>query len=109
MQVQVHYQGIEPSPWVDQFIARKIEKLDRYLGQAATVHIFLKFENRQYHTMLSIHGLFKDHAFSSNGENLYESFTLAMDKATRSLGEQKKKVKDKIHRKLFTLNRDLAY
>lgn len=105
MQVQVHYQGLEASPWLDQFITRRISKLERFLGQASSIQIHLKFENKQYSTSLAIHGLLKDYAFSANGENLYESFSLAVDKASRSLGEQKKRLKDKIHRKLFTFNR----
>ena len=108
MQVQVHYQGLEASPWLDQFITRRLSKIERYLGQAASVQIHLKFENKQYVTSLAVHGLFKDYAFSANGENLYESFSLAIDKASRTLGEQKRKIKDKIHKKMFTFNR-LAY
>lgn len=109
MQVHVHYQGMDPSPWLDQFIASRINKLERYLGQASTVEIHLKHTDRTYKTSMAIHGVFKDYAFSSDGENLYESFTLAMDKASRSLGEQKRKVKDKINRKFFSLKKDLAY
>ncbi|HXH76852.1 MAG TPA: HPF/RaiA family ribosome-associated protein [Bacteriovoracaceae bacterium] len=109
MQVQVHYQGLEPSPWLDQFIGRKVAKLDRYLTSAASIQVNLRFENREYVTGLAIHNSHHDYAFTSNGENLYESFSTAVEKASRSLGEERKKLKDKIHRKFFSIKRDLAY
>jgi len=49
MQVQVHYQGLDNSPWMDQFIADRIQKLNRYLSSAGAVQINLKFENQKIH------------------------------------------------------------
>ena len=109
MQVQVHYQGLDPSPWLDQFIGHRLEKIERYLGPSASVHINLKYENKTYVTALAIHGFFRDYAFTAEGENLYESFSLAIDKASRSLGEQKRRMKDKIHRRFISISRDLSY
>jgi ribosomal subunit interface protein len=109
MQVQVHYQGLDPSPWLDQFIGHRLEKIERFLGPSASVHINLKYENKTYSTSLAIHGLFRDYAFSADGENLYESFSLAIEKANRSLGEQKRKLKDKIHRRFSLGPDDFSY
>ena len=103
MQVQVHYQGLEPSPWLEQFIGRRVSKLDRYLSPAASIQVNLRFENREYVTGLSIHNPNHDYAFTSNGLNLYESFSSAIEKAARVLGEEKRKVKDKINKKFFSL------
>lgn len=107
MQVQVHYQGMESSQWIDQFISRKLDKLNRYLSPASVIHIHLKFANRMYSTTMEIHNPIKDYAFSSNGENLYESFSSTMDKASRALGEQKRKLKDKINARFFSLKKDM--
>lgn len=108
MQVQVHYQGLENSPWMDQFITKRVSKLDRYLSSAATINVHLKFINRTYVTTLAIHNVNHDYAFTANGENLYESFASATDKASRALGEQKRKIKDKINRKYFSLKQAAA-
>ena len=99
MQIQVHYQGLENSPWMDQFITKRVSKLDRYLSPSASVQVHLKMDNRNYVTSLSVRNMNHDFAFTSDGENLYESFSLAVDKATRALVEHKKQIKDKIHRK----------
>lgn len=109
MQVQVHYQGLEPSPWLDRFISQRLNKIERYLGPSASVQINLKFDNKAYNTSMAIHGLFRDYAFSADGENLYESFSSALDKANRSLGEQKRRMKDRIHQKYMSINRDLVF
>jgi ribosomal subunit interface protein len=104
MQVHVHYQGLESSPWMEQFIEKRVDKLERYVNSSATVLVNLKFENRTYVTSLAIHNLNHDYAFSASGENLYESFSVAIDKATRALAEQKRIIKDKINRRYTPLN-----
>lgn len=99
MHVQVHYQGLDNSPWVDQFIESRVNKLNKYLTPSSSVQVNLRFVNRSYVTSLAIHHSHHDFAFSSEGMNLYESLSLAIDKAVRALGEQKQKVKANIHRK----------
>lgn len=108
MQVQVHYQGLDSSPWMEQFISKRVSKLERYVNNSATVLVNLKFENRTYVTSLAIHNLNHDYAFTSQGENLYESFSLAIDKATRALAEHKRMIKDKINRRYVPLNQAMA-
>ncbi len=108
MQVQVHYQGLDNSPWMEQFISKRVSKLERYVNNSATVMVNLKFENRTYVTSLAIHNLNHDYAFTSEGENLYESFSSAIDKATRSLAEHKRMIKDKINRRYVPLNQAMA-
>jgi putative sigma-54 modulation protein len=99
MQVQVHFQGLDSTPWMNQFITSRVAKLERYLNPSARIHVHLKFSNRKYITSLSIHNINHDYAYTSDGQNLFESFTLATDKATRALGEHKRMIKDKINRK----------
>jgi ribosomal subunit interface protein len=104
MRVQVHFQNLQNSPWMDNFIEQRVNKLDRYLARAASVQVNLRYENRRYITSLAIHNHY-DYAFSADGANLYESFTLAMDKAVRVLGEQKRRWRDKINKHFFSLKK----
>lgn len=99
MQISVHYQGLEHTPWMDDFITNRVMKLDRYLTPAATVQIHIKMEGQNYVTTLAIHNMNHDYAFTGQGVNLFESFQLATDKAARNLGEHKRMIKDRIHRK----------
>lgn len=103
MHVQVHYQNLENSPWMDQFIESRVNKLNKYLSQSANIQVNLRFERNRYVTSLAIHNPNHDYAFSSDGINLFESFSLAVDKATRALGEHKRKMKDKINKQFFSL------
>jgi len=100
MQVQVNYQNIDRSPWIDQLIEKKLDKLSRYLANSASIQVHLKLENANYHTTLVIHNALHDYAYNCDAENLYESFSSAIDKASRSLKEHKQMVKNRIHRKL---------
>lgn len=101
MQVQVHYQGLDHTPWMDEFITKRVSKLNRYLNQASRIEVHLKFVNRSYVTSLAIHNPYHEYAFSSEGENLYESFSIAIAKASRALTEHKRQTKNRIHRRLF--------
>ncbi len=108
MQVQVHYQGLDNSPWMDQFIADRIQKLNRYLSSAGAVQINLKFENKRYITSLAIHNKNQDYAFAGEADNLYGAFSQALDRAVRSLGEHKRMLKDKINRRYTPLKNAVA-
>jgi ribosomal subunit interface protein len=103
MHVQVHYQNLDNSPWVDQFIERRMNKIDKYLAQSASVQVNLKYVNKSYVTSLAIHNPYHDYSFTSEGGNLYESFSEAIDKAARVLGEHKRKIKDKINKRFSSL------
>lgn len=99
MQVQVNFQGLDHSPWMDEFITKKVSKLNRFLSPSATVIVHLKFNNNLYSTTLSIHSMHHDYAFSGDGDNLYESFSIAIERATRALSEHKRQIKDRISRR----------
>lgn len=99
MQVKVHYEGLDHTPWMDDFITRRVGKLERYLHQASHVLVNVRFQNKQYSTSIAIHNPHHDFAFSSLGLNLFESFTAAVDKASRTLSDHKKKIKERINRR----------
>lgn len=105
MNIQVHYQQIEQSPWMEEFMFSKAQKLKRYLNGSSSILITVRFENRAYSTTLAIHNLNRDYAFSCEGENLYEAFAGCVDKAARALSEHKKMIKDKINRRYLPVNR----
>ncbi len=108
MQVQVHYQGLESSPWLDQFITRRVEKLERFLSPHSDVVIHLRLEGVLYHTTLEVQNTKRRLAYTTNAETLYEAFSETVDKAQRDLGERKRKLKDRINRNFFSLKKGLA-
>lgn len=108
MHFQVHYQNLDSSPWMDQFIESRVNKLNKYLTNSSSIQVNLKYENRSYVTSLAIHNPHHDYAFNTTGVNLYESFSLAIDKASRALGEQKRRVKDKINKQFFSLKHEMV-
>jgi ribosomal subunit interface protein len=95
MHVQVNYQNLDHSLWMEQFIVKRVERLNRYLSQPSRVQVNLKLEKSRYVTTLAIHNSHHDYAFSTEGLNLYESFSLAIEKAVRTLSEEKQKAKDR--------------
>jgi putative sigma-54 modulation protein len=107
MQIQVHYQGLEHTQWMDDFINTKIQKLDRYLSPDAHIQVNVKLGNQQYVTSVVVHSFRHDYSFGGEGENFYESLTDAVEKTARALSEDKKKAKNRIHRK-FNIDSELS-
>jgi ribosomal subunit interface protein len=95
MQIQVHCQGLSHSRWMDEFITKKVEKLGRYLNPSAKIQVFMRSEGDFYATTLSIHNTNHDYAFSYLGETVYESILGAIDKAARTLSENKRRFNDR--------------
>lgn len=109
MQVKVHYQGLQNSDWTDGFITSRVHKLDRYLGQASSVQVNVRqVRNNAYVTSLAIHNPYHDYAFTSEGSNLFESFQAAIDKAVRALSEHKRKIKDRINKRYFSMKKEVV-
>lgn len=106
MHVQVHYQGLDNTPWMDQFITRRVSKLNRFLGEASAVQVNIKLFKGQYITSLAIHNPYHDYAFTSKGSNMYESFAGAVEKASRALSEHKRKIKDRINKRYFSIKKE---
>lgn len=104
MQMQVYYQGIDVSPALDNFMAEKIQKLKRFLQASAPVAIYLRQDAKdQFSISLNAHAFQKDFSFHAKSANVYEGFSLALDKAQRVLGEEKRQLKDKINRRFKPL------
>jgi len=103
MHVQVHYQNLDNTQWTDQFVQDRVNRLNKYLSPSSSVQVNLRFENRSYVTSLAIHSFHHDYAFMSEGLNFFESLAEAIDKASRVLGEQKRRMKDKINKQFYSL------
>lgn len=104
MHIQVHYQNVKNSPWMDQFILGRIERLHRFLSPSGNVQVNIKHEKNLYVTNLVIHNPHHDFVFCTEAENLYESFQTSIEKAARSLSEQKRKLKDKMNKNIFSIH-----
>jgi ribosomal subunit interface protein len=105
MHLQVHYQDMKNTPWVNQFVEKRVNKLDRYLAQSANVLLNVKYKKQNYATSIVIHHSHQQYAFSAEAANLFEALSEVLNKAHRVLGEQKRKVKDKINRRYFSLKK----
>lgn len=110
MQMQVYYQGIDVSPALDDFMAEKLQKLQRFLDASAPVEVYLRQDAKELFSIsLNAHAFHKDFSFHAKSANVYDGFSQALDKAQRILGEEKRQLKDKINRKYKALrNIELA-
>lgn len=96
MHIRVHYEGAEQSPWMDQLMTKKVIKLSRYLSPTAKLDIFVRqLEKTAFQTRIHVESARHVFDFQSEGDNIYESFSGAVDKASRSLSDHKRRFKEK--------------
>lgn len=105
MNVQVNYQNLKNTQWVDEFVTRKVDRLTPFLDRSSSVQVHVKHEKNGYVTSLAIHYPQHELAVSAVGENLYEALADAVDKARRALRTQKDKIKNKINRRFYSLKK----
>ncbi len=105
MNVQVNYQNLKNSQWVDDIIMQKVDKLSTFLDRSSNIQVHMKHDKSGYVASLAIHYPQHELAVSAVGENLYEALAEAVDKARRVLRTQKDKIKNKINRKFYSLKK----
>ncbi len=108
MQVQIHYQGLTSSPWMEWFILERVEKLSRHLNRSASIQVELTFDNNRYSTSLFIHSLNHDYFFSNPGLNLYESFNTTIEKVNQALSENKRNTLRRINKRFFSIKEGIS-
>ena len=108
MRVQIFYDNLNSSTWTDDFIENRVKKLEKYLNPSALIHVNLKWDKKVYSTKVVIHHSHTDYAFGAEGENLFESFTMALEKAMRTLRDEKHKLKLKVNRRYSDLSHELS-
>jgi len=105
MNVQVNYQNLKNSQWVDDFVYKKVEKLSTFLDRSSSVQVHVKHDKSGYVTSLAIHYPQHELAVSAVGENLYEALGEAVEKARRVLRTQKDKIKNRINKRFYSLKK----
>lgn len=96
MRAQTHYKELEQSPWMDQLIMKKINKLDRYLSPDSLVTINFTESRGLYLATILISNGKNQQEFSGEGLNLYEAFSASLEMAVKTLSEHRRKLKKKV-------------
>jgi ribosome-associated translation inhibitor RaiA len=91
MNIDLHFDQVRHSPWLDQFLEKRLERLEKFLRPDDLVKLNLKSQKDYFETHLSIHHVSKTFDFSATGESLFESFFKVIDQALRVLNENNKK------------------
>jgi len=90
MNIQLHFDQIRHSPWLDQFLEKRLERLEKFLRPDDRVHLNVKGNGEHFESHLSVQHSSKKFDFSAQGENLFESFSQVLNAALRALSEERK-------------------
>ncbi len=75
MEMRIQYQGIEGSPWMTEYLKRRLARLERYLSSGAQIHINIISQGDLCFTHLTVSTLSHQYKFENDGCDVYEAFT----------------------------------
>lgn len=99
MRIQIEYKGLETSPWMEQFIARKCGKLERYLSPSGRVMVVLIKDSQVCSVCIGVTNPGRSFTSNSQGADIHEAFLLALEHVSRELSEHRRLMRERIHRK----------
>lgn len=94
MIIRIQYQGIDGSPWMEEYMEGKLARLERYLSPDALIVVDLGDNT----TELYIQNLSHEYEFSDEGGDLFEAFSTVLEDALRILRTEHQRIINKIHR-----------
>jgi ribosome-associated translation inhibitor RaiA len=106
MNVEVKWLNLPPSPFIDPFVQKEINRLDRRFPGSRDLGVSLREEGGRYQARVSVRSLGRDWWVTSEGSNVTEGLKRAFDTLERTIGEFKRYTKDKINKR-FKRSRDL--
>ena len=104
MNIQIASKNYVVSDKLKGIIERKVEKLNRYFGDTATVKVLCKKQKDYYTLELTIADkgmLFRSEVTS---DNMYQNIDMALPKVERQIIKYSGKLKDKLHKDAFKDN-----
>ena len=99
MDISIRYQGINESPWMNEYLETKLGKLARYLSVGAKISVVLVTESCQNFCELSVKNLKHSYCFRNSGLDLFEAFTNGLEEACRVLRHDYHMTIERVHRK----------
>lgn len=99
MNIQFLFQGTSGSPWMNEYMKGRLERLEKYLPRNAEIQIELVTGSLHHLTNLSIRTSRQHYRFAGKGSDLYESFTSVLEEALKVLRLDHQKI---MNRKSFT-------
>lgn len=98
MNLEISYRHMDSTEAIESKIKEKADHLTKYIDGMFNVRWVCGVENGRHHSEVHIHHNHQDFHAHSEGDNLYHTFDEVLQKISKQLRENKKKVKDKIHR-----------
>jgi len=83
--VTISARDFELTPAISEMIEKKVEKLDKFVGESATVTWICKKEGQEFQS--DVHLLNRGHNYHAHAldHNLYHTFDLVIDKLKEQL------------------------
>jgi ribosomal subunit interface protein len=105
MSVSINYQNLSRSEWVDQYLERHLNKLERYLSRSGEMAVNLKYNNKSCVVSLTIHDKLGNLNFSAATGSFLESMSEVIERAKRVLSDRKRQWSDRINKRYYSIKK----
>lgn len=101
MEIRIQYQGVDGSPWMEEYMEGKLARLERYLSSGAEIEINLISQGDRCYTHFKVKSLHHEHHLEKEGCDIFEAFTLALEEAAMVLRREHLKVHQKFNKEFI--------
>jgi hypothetical protein len=99
MNVQLKWQGIPASPFIESYLMKEVGKLERQFPGSNDMAIRFRREGVYYRARVHVRAMGRDWWVVGEGANLVEGLHQAFENLQRKIGEFKRFSRDKINRR----------
>jgi ribosome-associated translation inhibitor RaiA len=98
MTVRIQYEGVKQSPWMKEYMERKVSRLERYLSTGSQIIIELISSTGKCITHLKVKTLKHTYDFEKEGPDLFAAFTETLEEAAKVLRSDHMKLLRRVKR-----------
>ncbi len=89
MNVLLHFQKMDQSLALKNYILKKFEKLKKFVKESAELELYFNFENRVFSPALVISANGKREVFRAKSDNAYKAVNMVYNKAKNKFSHNK--------------------
>ena len=107
MQVSVAYHQVDNSKALNQFIEKKVNKLNRFVQNNVPVNWVLEKKGKHYSSSAKINVFGNEHYVHAESDNIYSSVSMAYEKLREKVQKNKAKISRSVHNKSFHIEAEV--
>lgn len=101
MKVSVAYHQVDNSEALNDFIGKKVNKLNRFVQNNVPIKWVLEKKGKSYSSSAKVNVFGNEHYVQAKSDNVYSSVSMAYEKLREKIQKNKAKISRSVHNKVL--------